>query len=178
MPLLLRLRDLLLRLLTPFAVIVFLIEDLLIRRLGHLLGRLAVWPPIARAEAWAASLPPYGALALFALPSTLIVPEKLVVILCFHHHQYWLAVAVLIGAKLFATAVVGRILSICHPSLSRLAWFRRADDWVRLTRNRIHAAIKSTVLWRTAERLKRKVVEWAPFTALRNKRRPEPQEAP
>lgn len=178
MPLLLRLRDLLLRLLTPLAVIIFLIEDLLIRRLGQLLGRLAVWPPIARAEAWAARLPPYGALALFLLPSTLIVPEKLVVILCFHHHHYWAAIAVLVGAKLFATAVVGRILSICHPSLSRLAWFRRADNWVRLTRNRIYGAIKSTALWQAAERLKQKITAWSPFASLRNKRRPEPQRAP
>ncbi|HEV2676242.1 MAG TPA: hypothetical protein VGV37_17085 [Aliidongia sp.] len=175
---LLLLRDLLLRLLTPFAIVVFLIEDLLIRRLGHLLGRLAGWPPFARAEAWAASLPPYGALALFLLPSTLIVPEKLLVIALFHSHHYWLAVGVLVGAKLFATAVVGRILSVCYPSLSRLAWFRRADAWVRLTRNRIYGAIKSTVLWQASERLKRKIVEWKPFARLRARRRPEAQRAP
>ena len=175
---LLRLYDLLLRLLTPVAIIVFLIEDLLIRRLGRQLGRLAGWPPVARAEAWAARLPPYGALALFLLPSTLIVPEKLLVILLFRSHHYWLAVAVLIGAKLFATAVVGRILSICHPTLSQLGWFRRADDWVRLTRNRIYGAIKSTALWQAAERLKQKITAWSPFASLRNKRRPEPQRAP
>jgi hypothetical protein len=169
MSFLLRLRDLLLRLLTPVAIIVFLIEDLLIRRLGRQLGRLASWPPIARAEAWAARLPPYGALALFLLPSTLIVPEKLLVILLFRSHHYWLAVAVLIGAKLFATAVVGRILSICHPTLSQLAWFRHADGWVRLTRNRIHGAIRSTALWRTSERLKKRIVGWAPFAHLRGK---------
>jgi len=169
MPLLLTLRDLLLRLLTPFAIVIFLIEDLLIRRLGRQLGRLAGWPPVARAEAWAARLPPYGALALFLLPSTLIVPEKLLVILLCHNHHYWLAVAVLIGAKLFATAVVGRILSICHPTLSRLAWFRRADDWVRLTRNRIHGAIKSTALWQSGQRLKKRIAGWAPFAHLRGK---------
>jgi hypothetical protein len=141
MPFLIRLRDLLFRLLTPLAVFVFLVEDLLIRRLGRLLGRLAAWPPIGRAEAWAARLPPYGALALFLVPSALILPEKLLVILFLRSHHYWLAAATLIGAKLFATAVVGRILSICHPSLSRLAWFRRADLWVRTTRDRIHNAI-------------------------------------
>jgi hypothetical protein len=161
----------LLRLLTPFAIIVFLIEDLLIRRLGQLLGRLARWPPVARAEAWAARLPPYGALALFLLPSSLVVPEKLLVILLFHTHHYCAAIGVLIGAKLFATAVVGRILSICHPSLSKLAWFRRADDWVRLTRNRIYGAIKNTVLWQMAERTKKTILGWAPFAALRGKRR-------
>ncbi|MDB5363753.1 MAG: conserved rane protein of unknown function [Rhodospirillales bacterium] len=169
MPLLLRLRDLLFRLLTPFAIVVFLIEDLLIRRLGRQLGRLAGWPPIARAEAWAARLPPYGALALFLLPSTLIVPEKLFVIWLLHSHQYWLAIGVLIGAKLFATAVVGRILSICHPTLSQLGWFRRADDWVRLTRNRIHGAIRNTRLWQTSERLKKRIADWAPFAQRRSK---------
>jgi hypothetical protein len=162
---------LLLRLLTPFAIIVFLIEDLLIRRLGQQLGRLAAWPPIARAEAWAARLPPYGALALFLLPFSLVVPEKLLVILLLRAHHFCAVIAVLIGAKLVATAVVGRILSLCHPSLSKLAWFRRADDWVRLTRNRIHGAIKSTALWRMVERTKRAVAGWAPFAALRGKRR-------
>jgi len=170
MSLLLRLRDLLLRLLTPFAIVVFLIEDLLIRRLGHQLGRLAAWPPIARAEAWAARLPPYGALALFLLPSSLVVPEKLLVIWLFHHHEYWLAIGVLVGAKLFATAVVGRILSICHPTLSQLGWFRRADDWVRLTRNRIYGAIRNTPLWQAGGRLKRRVLDWSPFGHLRSKR--------
>jgi hypothetical protein len=169
MSVLLRLRDLLLRLLTPFAIVVFLVEDLLIRRLGHLLGRLAAWPPIARAEAWAARLPPYGALALFLLPSTLIVPEKLLVILLFHTHHYWAAIGVLVGAKLFATAVVGRILAICHPTLSRLGWFRRADDWVRLTRNRIHGAIKSTALWQAGERMKKRIAGWLPFGQFRRK---------
>ena len=169
MPVLLRLRDLLLRLLTPIAVIVFLVEDLLIRRLGRLLGRLAAWPPIARAEAWAAKLPPYGALALFLVPSALIVPEKLLLILLFHRHHYWLGLGVLVGAKLFATAVIGRILSICHPSLSKLAWFRRADDWVRLTRNRIYGAIKRTTLWQLGERAKRKVAGWALIGQLRSK---------
>ncbi len=86
-----------------------------------------------------------------------------------HGHRYWLAVAVLIGAKLFATAVVGRILSVCHPTLSRLAWFRRADDWVRLTRNRIHGAIKSTALWQAGARLKRQIIVWAPFAHLRRR---------
>lgn len=169
MPLLLRLRDLLLRLLTPFAIVIFLIEDLLIRRLGRQLGRLAGWPPIARAEAWAARLPPYGALALFLLPSTLIVPEKLFVIWLLHNHQYWLAIGVLIGAKLFATAVVGRILSICHPTLSQLGWFRRADNWVRLTRNRIHGAIRSTWLWQAGEQLKKRIAHWGPFAQRRSR---------
>lgn len=178
MSVLLRLRDLLLRLLTPLAIIVFLVEDLLIRRLGRLLGHLAAWPPIARAEAWAARLPPYGALALFLLPSSLIVPEKLVVVLLLRLHHYGLAIAVLVGAKLFATAVVGRILSICHPTLSRLAWFRRADDWVRRTRTRIHDAIKRTRLWQTSERLKRRIVGWAPLAQLLGRRRPAAQRAP
>ncbi|HLZ67855.1 MAG TPA: hypothetical protein VKQ29_16645 [Aliidongia sp.] len=169
MSLLTFLRDLLLRLVTPLAVVLFLIEDLLIRRLGRLLGRLAAWPPIARAEAWAAGLPPYGALALFLPPAALIVPEKLLVILLFHRHHYWLGLGVLVGAKLFATAVVGRILSICHPSLSRLAWFRRVDDWVRLTRNRIYGAIKSTALWQMGERMRRDIAGWTPIARLRNK---------
>jgi len=65
--------------------------------------------------------------------------------------------------------VVGRILSICHPTLSRLAWFRRADDWVRLTRNRIYGSIKRTALWQTGERLKKRIVGWAPFAQLRGK---------
>jgi hypothetical protein len=169
MPFLIRLRDLLFRLLTPFAVAVFLIEDLLIRRLGRLLGRLAAWAPIGRAEAWAARLPPYGALALFLLPSLLILPEKLLVVLLIRDRHYWLAIGVLVGAKLFATAVVGRILTICHPTLSRLAWFRRADDWVRLTRNRIHAAIMSTQLWQASERLKQRVAGWLKLGQFRRK---------
>jgi len=163
------LRDLLLRLLTPFAVAVFLIEDLLIRRLGRLLGRLAAWPPLARLEARIEALPPYGALALFLVPSSLVVPEKLLVILLLHRHHYGWAVAVLIAAKLFATAVVGRILALCHPALSRFAWFRAADTWVRRTRDRIHAAIRQTALWQATERLKRRVAGWLPLGHLRRK---------
>jgi len=171
MPVLLRLRDLVYRLLTPLGVAVFLLEDVLIRRLGRLLGRLAALPMIARAEAWAARLPPYGALALFLLPSALIVGEKVLVILLFHHHRYWLGLGTLVFAKLFVTAAIGRILSVCHPSLSQLAWYCRADAWVRATRDRIHGAIRGTALWRTAQRVRQRLAAANPFAELRGRLR-------
>jgi|HubBroStandDraft_1064217.scaffolds.fasta_scaffold00266_3 hypothetical protein len=140
-------------LLSPLAAI-FLIEDLLVRSFGAAMGAFARLQVVARFEAWARRLPREQALALFVLPVVLFLPVHLLALWAFAMRRVLLGIAFYVAGKLAATAIVGRILIVCRPALMQYGWFARADLWVTRTRNRIHAAIKSTVLWRLYRRLR------------------------
>lgn len=94
--------------------------------LSALLARLARFKPWAMAERWIAGLPPYGALAAFALPMTLLFPLKLLAVYLFANGKLLLGSALLIGAKLTSTAFVARIFTLTKPSLMQIGWFARA----------------------------------------------------
>ena len=114
------------RLLTPILLIIatafFLVEELLWRlaKVFALLGRLPVFHQLEQAIM---ALPPYGALAIFALPALALAPIKLLAL-------YWLAgghpalgVGTIIAAKIAGTALVARIYQLTRPKLLALAWF-------------------------------------------------------
>lgn len=91
--------------------------------LSAALGRLARYKPWAALELWLAGLPPYGALAAFAIPITLLFPLKLVAVYLFTTGKYVWGTALLVGAKLTSTAFVARIFLLTKPSLLRIGWF-------------------------------------------------------
>jgi hypothetical protein len=134
-------------LLTPLAAI-FLLEDLLIRSFGAAMGAFARLRVVARFELWARSLRPWQALLLFILPVVIFLPVHLLAIWAFAMRRVLLGIGIYIAGKLAATAVVGRILIVCRPALMQYRWFTRADRWVTRTRDRIHAAIEATSVWR------------------------------
>jgi hypothetical protein len=107
------------RLLLPFAVAIFLLEDVLVRTLGHWLGYLARIPVWARLEAWLGRLPPYGALVALAAPASLILPVKLMAVAFLVTGRITAGVATILLAKLIATAMVGRMLIVCRPALMK-----------------------------------------------------------
>ncbi|PTT22624.1 hypothetical protein DBR12_03640 [Acidovorax sp. HMWF029] len=45
--------------------------------LQHLLARIGRWPGLRWIEGWVRSLPPWAAVALFVLPTALLLPVKL-----------------------------------------------------------------------------------------------------
>ena len=94
--------------------------------LARALAWFARFRPIAALERWIAGLPPYGALAVFALPMTLLFPLKLVAVWLLANGHVLGAGALFIGAKLASTAFVARIFMLVKPSLLRIGWFARA----------------------------------------------------
>lgn len=96
------------------------------------------WVPLARALAWLGrlpvlawierrvrALPPYAALALFALPTLALLPVKLLALWLIGIGRMSLGLLVIVLAKVLGTAVVARLFMLTQPALMRLAWFER-----------------------------------------------------
>jgi len=94
------------------------------------------WEPLQRALAWVGrlpglrwlgariqTLPPYAALALFLLPTLLLVPVKLLALWVIGQGQVLLGTLVILGAKVVGTAIVARLFTLTRPALLQLAWF-------------------------------------------------------
>lgn len=139
------------RLLTPplllAAALFFLIEGLLWRlaALYALLGKLPVFHQL---ESWISSLPPYGALFLFAVPSLCLAPIKFLAL-------YWIAgghpalgAGVILSAKVGGTALVARLYQLTRPALIRLRWFAVAEEKILALRASAYAWWRSSPLGR------------------------------
>src|SRR5882724_10544240 len=79
------------------------------RPLADLLGRLARWRPWAAVEAAIIRLPPYAALVVFALPTTLLLPLKFLALVLIAKGQVILAGLLFLAAKVVATALIARL---------------------------------------------------------------------
>lgn len=97
------------------------------------------WEPLQRALAWVGrlpglrwlevqirALPPYGALALFLLPTLMLLPVKLLALWFIGQGKVLDGTLVILSAKLVGTATVARLFTLTHPALMQLAWFARA----------------------------------------------------
>jgi len=105
------------------------------------LGRL---PLFARIERWVQGLPPYAALALFALPTLALLPVKLLALWLISMGRAGLGLLVIVLAKIVGTAVVARLFMLTQPALMRLAWFARWYArwiaWKTLLLAQVHAS--------------------------------------
>jgi hypothetical protein len=147
-------KNLLKRLLAaPFvfvAAIIILLEDWLwddLQRLAAAIGRLPIFHQI---ESFITGLPPYGALAMFATPSLLLVPVKLAALYFIAHGQPMLGFLTAVAAKVAGTALVARIYALTHPNLLRIGWFAYLHARFTAFKTRIYAAIKATSVYQAA----------------------------
>jgi hypothetical protein len=141
------------------AAIVF-IEDVLLHYLGLAMAAIAIWPPIARLEAWLRRLPPWGALLAFVAPSLLVLPVKLSAVWFAFHHHYGLSAASIVIGKLLATALVARLYRVLHPTLVTMPWFLRAETWLFAWRDRLYAFVRALPAWQKARELVRRTRAW------------------
>ena len=123
--------------------------------LAALLARLDAWPPLARLEDRVRRATPRIALALFLVPAVALFPLKLMALWLIHAGHGMLGIGVIVFAKLFGTALVGRLFILSEPQLMQFAWLARAMGWWRATKVRIEQALRESGFWRTARRLKR-----------------------
>jgi hypothetical protein len=103
------------------------------------------------------ALPPYAALALFAVPALLLLPVKLAALAAIGKGHVVLGAAVIVAAKILGTAVVARLFTITHPALMRLAWF--AACYARWTawKQALLAEVRGTSAWRQSRVLRRRI---------------------
>lgn len=146
---------------TFLLALVIVFEEWGWRPLSDLLGRTARWQPIARLESLIARLPPYAALVVFALPTTLLLPLKFLALLLIANGQVVLAGILFMAAKVVATAMIARLFVLTQPALMQIGWFawayERIMPWKQALVDRVHASWAWRVgrLWK--ERFKRRL---------------------
>lgn len=130
------------------AALVLLFAEWGYEPLAAALARLSRFLVFARLEAWMVSLPPYGALALFAAPAVCLLPIKLVALYLLATGHAVLALGLIIAAKVAGTAVVARIYMLVRPQLMEIDWFRSAHDKLIPWQERMFDEIRSSAAWR------------------------------
>ena len=101
-----------------------------------------------RLSAWIAGLPPYGALAIFAVPAICLIPIKLFAVYLFASGHPIAGVLLIIGAKLVGTAVVARVYILTQPQLMQISWFKNFHDRFMAWKDRMYAGIRASDAWR------------------------------
>lgn len=123
--------------------------------LQRALGVLARLPLIGALERWVGRLPPRAALAVFVLPSLLLLPVKLLALWLIGNGHALLGAATVIGAKLLGTALVARLFTLTRPALMQLGWFAQLHGrWVAW-KDAAMAHVRASWPWRAGRVMKR-----------------------
>ena len=155
------------------AALVLIFEEWGWRPLSDALARLVRFRIWARLEQWIAMLPPYGALAVFAVPVVVLMPLKFVAVWLLANGFFLSAGALFLGAKVASTALVARIFLLTKPALMRIGWFADAYNWLMPWKDAIFARIRASFAWRYGRMLKNAVrletkqayTRWKPWVA-------------
>ena len=147
----------LLLMLQIIAALFVLFEEWGWRPLVEALGKLSRFRPWALFELWIAGLPPYGALAVFALPTTILLPLKFVAVFLLANGYYASATALFIGAKIASTALIARIFMLTKPALMQIGWFARGYNFFMPWKDAIFAQIRASWAWRYGRMVKTRV---------------------
>ena len=125
--------------------------------LQRALARLGRLPLLRQIEGLITRLPPHAALAMFLLPTLLLLPIKLAALALIARGQPVLGALVIVAAKLVGTAIVARLFLLTRPALMQLAWFARLYlRWVGW-KAALLLRVRASWAWRTARAVKRLV---------------------
>jgi hypothetical protein len=123
--------------------------------LQRLLARIGRWPGLRWVEGRVRALPPWAAVCLFALPTALLLPVKLLALWAIGQGHVGLGVAVIALAKVLGTAVVARLFTLTQPALMQLRWFAWAyGQWMRCKHAVLERA-RATWAWRAGRVVRR-----------------------
>lgn len=135
--------------LLALAAVVIFMEEFGWRPLARWVGLLAGWPPLARLESRLKRVSPKGAMGLFLAPVVLLFPLKMLALWLVHDGRVLLGVSLIVGAKLFGTALVARLFVLVEPQLMSFERFACAVQWWREVKYRVKAALVGMAAWRT-----------------------------
>jgi hypothetical protein len=142
----------------PLALLI-LFEEWGWEPLQHALVRLSERLRLRWLEPRIRALPPYAALALFALPAGLLLPVKLLALAAIGNGHVVMGAAVIVAAKVLGTAVVARLFTLTHPALMRLAWFAACHARWTAWKQALLDEVRGTFAWRQARVLRRRVAQ-------------------
>lgn len=147
-----RLKRLLLTPLIWLAAIIFLLEEFLWDLSAKFMARLGALRVIHAIEKHIAALPPRWAIFAFLLPSTILIPAKLIGLHAIAN-GHWLAGSVtFILAKIAGMALFSRIFNLTRPALMQISRFASLYEWVMMYRNRIHNYLDNWAAYQQSKR--------------------------
>jgi len=142
----------------PLALLI-LFEEWGWEPLKRAMAWMARWPPLAWLERRIAALPPYGALAVFFVPTLLLVPVKLAALWLVGKGQALLGLGLIVVAKLVGTALLARLFQLTQPALMRLAWFAALHARWTVWKEALLARVRASWVWRASRALKRRLAQ-------------------
>ena len=125
--------------------------------LQRVLAWIGRWPGLRWIEGRIRALPPYGALAIFLLPTLLLIPVKLLALWLIGQGKVLAGTLVILTAKLVGTAIVARLFALTQPALLQLDWF--AQLYARWTgwKDRLLAQVRASWPWRLGRVMKHRI---------------------
>lgn len=121
---------------------------------AKLMARLAVLRYVHALETRIAALPARWALLAFLLPSTVLIPAKLIGLHAIASGHWLIGTTTFICAKLVGMALFSRIFNLTRPALMQLPWFVKVYEFVMGYRNRIHAYLAQ---WQAYQAMKTRI---------------------
>ena len=133
-----------------FAAVIIILEDWLWDDLARLAAFIGQLPILRSIESLIAALPPYLALLVFAVPSLLLIPVKLIAFYFIAHGQETLGFATVMGAKFVGTALVARLFTLTRPKLMRIGWFAWAYERFMAFKQSLYSVLRATRIYQLA----------------------------
>lgn len=125
--------------LTWLAAMFFLIEELIWDQTARLMAWLGTLPVVRALERHIAGLSPRWAVFAFLLPSSTLIPAKLIGLHAISSGHWYFGAAIIVVAKLVGIALFSRIFNLTRPALMQVRWFAGLYDKVMYYRNLIHS---------------------------------------
>lgn len=136
------------------AALVFLVEEFIWDATARFMARLGALRAIHAIEKHIAALPPRWAVLAFLLPSSILIPAKLIGLHAIANGHLMLGSITFVLAKIAGMALFSRIFNLTRPALMQVLWFSRLYEWIMFYRNRIHAYLDN---WPAYQQVKRRL---------------------
>jgi hypothetical protein len=142
-------------LLTPFiwlAALVFLIEEFIWDSTARFMARLGALRAFHAVEKSIAALPPRWAVLAFLLPSSILIPAKIIGLHAIAQGHWFIGSMTFVLAKIAGMALFSRIFNLTRPALLQINWFAKLYEWIMFYRNRIHTYLDSWAAYQWVKR--------------------------
>ncbi|MDO8369344.1 MAG: hypothetical protein Q7S71_01280 [Candidatus Nitrotoga sp.] len=125
--------------LTWLAAMFFLIEEFIWDQTARLMAWLGTLPVVHAIERHITGLSPRWAVFAFLLPSSILIPAKLIGLHAIASGHWYFGAAIFVVAKLVGIALFSRIFNLTRPALMQVRWFAWLYNKVMYYRNLIHS---------------------------------------
>jgi hypothetical protein len=137
--------------LVSLAAMVFLFEEFIWDTTARLMARLGKHAAVRAIEQRISALTSYWAIFAFLLPSSILVPAKLIGLHTISQGHWIFGSLIFAVAKIIGMALFSRIFNLTRPALLNILWFYHLYEWVMHYRNLLHAYLDN---WPAYQRMK------------------------